>query len=68
MCRAEPIADAETIAVHLERIRALVSTWAAQVSRVVSAAIGHLLMFSVNLPLSFTHAKSMRARFPAMFR
>lgn len=32
LCRAEPIADAETIEMHLERIRALVSTWAAQVS------------------------------------
>lgn len=31
LCRAEPMADAETIEVHLERIRALVSTWAAQV-------------------------------------
>ncbi|CAG04154.1 unnamed protein product, partial [Tetraodon nigroviridis] len=30
LCRAEPMADAETIEAHLERIRALVSTWAAQ--------------------------------------
>lgn len=52
MCRAEPIADAETIEVHLERIRALVSTWAAQVRLCFSlTAIGHLLVFSVNLSL-----------------
>lgn len=51
LCRAEPVADAETIEMHLERIRALVSTWAAQVSLSVYTAIGHLLMFSVNLSL-----------------
>lgn len=32
MCRAKQIIDRETIEMHLERIRALVSTWAAQVS------------------------------------
>lgn len=32
LCRAEPAPDAETVQAHLERIRALVSTWAAQVS------------------------------------
>ncbi|TNN40981.1 Zinc finger protein 91 [Liparis tanakae] len=30
LCRAEQIRDTETIELHLERIRALVSTWAAQ--------------------------------------
>ncbi|XP_040028559.2 uncharacterized protein LOC120816941 [Gasterosteus aculeatus] len=30
LCRAEQIGDAETIEMHLERIKALVSTWAAQ--------------------------------------
>lgn len=37
MCRAKQIIDRETIEMHLERIRALVSTWAAQVS--VSAGV-----------------------------
>uniref|UniRef100_A0A8C3AEB1 TERF1-interacting nuclear factor 2 N-terminal domain-containing protein n=1 Tax=Cyclopterus lumpus TaxID=8103 RepID=A0A8C3AEB1_CYCLU len=32
LCRAERILDTETIEMHLERIKALVSTWAAQVS------------------------------------
>lgn len=31
LCRAEQITDSETIEVHLERIKALISTWAAQV-------------------------------------
>lgn len=31
LCRAEQIRDTETIEMHLERIKALVSTWAAQV-------------------------------------
>ncbi|XP_030295950.1 PR domain zinc finger protein 5-like [Sparus aurata] len=30
LCRAEQITDSETIEVHLERIKALISTWAAQ--------------------------------------
>ncbi|XP_051249160.1 zinc finger protein 30 isoform X2 [Dicentrarchus labrax] len=30
LCRAEQITDAETIEMHLERIKALISTWAAQ--------------------------------------
>lgn len=32
MCQAEPIIDRETIEMHLEQIKTLVSTWAAQVS------------------------------------
>lgn len=32
LCRAEEITEAETIEMHLERIRTLISTWAAQVS------------------------------------
>lgn len=54
MCRAEPVADAESIEMHLERIRALVSTWAAQVSLSAYTAIGHLLMVSVNPALIHT--------------
>lgn len=32
LCRSKQVTDRETVDMHLERIRSLVSTWAAQVS------------------------------------
>lgn len=48
LCRTEQITDTETIEMHLERIKSLVSTWAAQVSfSKCDVQLWSVVMFSI---------------------
>lgn len=52
LCRSEQITDTETIEMHLQRIKSLVSTWAAQVSFLkCDLRVWSTVMFIIQLKL-----------------
>lgn len=52
LCRTEQITDTETIEMHLQRIKSLVSTWAAQVSFLnYDLQVWSTVMFSIQRKL-----------------
>lgn len=68
LCRSKQVTDRETVDMHLERIRNLVSTWAAQVScpETCLAVLSHSFFFMVLF--RFLPQRLLRIFTSALFR
>lgn len=51
LCQSKQVTDRETVDMHLERIRSLVSTWAAQVRCFFSPLFWGLVCFLITLSI-----------------